>query len=82
MSVQNGYKRAKARYEQNKQLAEPTGKKENICYDTFSSTVDDSIKEIVALVSTTGLTCAPYIMEENKYIYGMNLQIGITNITR
>ena len=45
-------------------------KKENIYYDTFSSTVDDSIKEIVALASTLGLTCAPNKMEENEYFYG------------
>jgi hypothetical protein len=70
MSVKIGYGRAKARYEQKKQFVEPTGRKENMCYESFSTTVDDSVEEIVALASTLGLTCAPNILEENEYFYG------------
>ena len=44
--------------------------KRDICYDNFLPTVDDSIKEIVALASTLSLTCAPNIMEENEQFYG------------
>ena len=73
ISVKIGYGRAKARYEQNKQFAEPTGKKENICYDTFSTDIDESVQEIVALASTLGLTRASNILEENEYFYGDEL---------
>ena len=70
MSVKVGYERAKTRYEQNKQFLEPTGKKENICYESFSTTVDNSVEEIVALASTLGLTSAPLNQEENENFYG------------
>ena len=70
MSVRIGYERAKARYLQNKQFVEPTGKNENICYESFSSTVDESVQEIVALASTLGLTCDPDIQENDEYFYG------------
>ena len=69
ISVKIRYERAKAKYEQNKQFAEPTGKKENICYDTFSTDIDESVQEIVALASTLGLTCASNILEENMSIF-------------
>ena len=69
-SVKIGYERAKARYEQKKQFVEPTGKKETTYYDSFSTDVDDSVEEIVALASTLGLTCATNIPEENDYFYG------------
>jgi len=70
ISVEIGYRRAKARYLQNKQFVEPTGKKENICYETFSTAIDDSVQEIVALASTLSLTCVPNSLEEYKYYYG------------
>ena len=70
INVKIGYERAKARYEQNKQFVEPTGRNENICYESFSSTVDESVQEIVALASTLGLTCAPDIQEKDEYFYG------------
>ena len=70
ISVKIGYERAKARYEQNKQFVEPTGRTETTCYESFSTTVDDSVKEIVALASTLGLTCASNIDEENEYFCG------------
>ena len=70
MSVKVAYEHAKTRYEQNKLFLEPTGKKESICYESFSTTVDDSVEEIVALASTLGLTCAPENQEQNEYFYG------------
>jgi len=70
VSVRIGYKRAKARYQQKKQFVEPIGRKENICYESFSTTVDESVQEIVALASTLGLTCDPNIQEENDYFHG------------
>lgn len=70
ISVQIGYQQAKERYLQNKQFVEPTGKKENICYESFSTSVDESVEEIVALAGTLGLTCAPNIQEDDKYFYG------------
>ena len=73
MSVKVGYERARARYEQKTQIVEPTGRKENILYESFSTTVDDSVKEIVALASTLGLTSAADIPEENAYFYGDEL---------
>ena len=72
MSVKIAYKRAKTRYEQNKQFVEPTGRTETTCYESFSTSVDDSIEEIVALASTLGLMCAPNIQEENEYFCGDN----------
>ena len=73
MSVKVGYERAKARYEQKTQLVEPTGRKDNIFYESFSTTVDDSVEEIVALASTLGLTSAADIPEESEYYYGDEL---------
>ena len=70
MGVRIGYERAKARYEQNKQFVEPTGRNKNICYESFSSTVDESVEEIVALASTLGLTCALDDQEMDEYFYG------------
>ena len=70
MSVKVGYKCAKTRYEQKKQFVEPTGRKDNILYESFSTTVDDSVEEIVALASTLGLTSAADIPEEEEYFYG------------
>ena len=52
VSFKIGYERAKARYQQKKQFVESIGKKENICYESFSTTVDESVQEIVALAST------------------------------
>ena len=70
MSVKIGYDRAKTQYEQKTRLIEPTGRNETTCYELFSTTVDDSVEEIVALASTLGLTCAPNMQEENEYFYG------------
>ena len=70
MSVSIGYEQARARYLQHKQFVEPTGRNENICYESFSSTVDESVQEIVALASTLGLTCATDIQENKEYFYG------------
>ncbi len=70
MSVKVGYERAKARYEKKTQCIEPTGKKDNIFYESFSTSVDESVEEIVALASTLGLTSAADIAEENEYFYG------------
>jgi hypothetical protein len=70
MSVSVGYERAKARVQQNKQFVEPTGKNETTNYESFTTTVDDGIEEIVALAGTLGLTCAPDSWEENEYFYG------------
>ena len=70
MSVKIGYEQVKARYEENEQFVEPTGRRETTCYDSFSTTVDDSVKEIVALASTFGLTCDSNIDEENEYFCG------------
>ena len=69
-SVRIGYRRAKARYEQKKQFIEPTGRKDNIFYESFSTTFDDSVEEIVALASTLGLTSAAHDQEENDFFYG------------
>lgn len=52
MSVQVGYNCAKTRYVQKKQFVEPTGRKDDINYASFSTTVDDSIEEVVGLVNT------------------------------
>ena len=41
-----------------------------MCYESFSTTVDESIQEIVALASILGLTCDPNIQDENDYFYG------------
>ena len=68
--IKIGYERAKARYEQKKQFVEPTGRKENICYESFTTSVDESVEEIVALASTLGMRCDPDIREENEYFYG------------
>ena len=73
MSVKIGYERAKARYEENKQFVEPTGNNENICYELFSTTADESVKEIVTLASTLGLTCNKEITEDDEYFYGDDL---------
>ena len=70
MSVKVGYERAKTRYMQNTQFVEPTGRKDNIFYESFSTNVDESVEEIVALASTLGLTSAADIPEENEYFYG------------
>ena len=70
ISVKVGYEWAKARYLQNKQFVEPTAKNETINYESFNTTVDDSIEEIVALAGTLGLTCASDIWEEKEYFYG------------
>ena len=68
MSVQVGYKQAKARYEQRTQFLEPSGKKDNIFYKSFSTSVDDeSVEKIVALASTLALTSAA---EDGEYYYG------------
>ena len=68
--IKIGYERAKARYEQKKQFVEPTGKRENICYESFSTVVDDSVDEIVALASTLGYTLGLDELEENDFFYG------------
>jgi len=68
--IKIGYERAKARYEQKKQFVEPTGKRENICYESFSTVVDDSVDEIVALASTLGYTLSLDALEENEFFYG------------
>ena len=68
MSVQVGYNRAKARYVQKKQFVEPTGKKDNINYESFSTTVDDSVEEVVGLVNT--LASAGNYQEEDEFFYG------------
>ena len=73
MSVKIGYQCAKARYEENKQFVEPTGKNENICYDTFSRTTDESVQEIVALASTYNLTHALDIENKNDFFCGDKL---------
>jgi hypothetical protein len=70
ISIQVGYKRAKARYEQKTQFVEPTGRKDNIFYESFSTTVDDSVEKIVALAGTLRLTSAADIPEDNEYYYG------------
>ena len=72
-SIRVGYNRAKTRYQQNKQFVEPTGKRENINYETFSSSVDEGVQEIVALASTLGLSCALTTQEDNEYFYGDDL---------
>ena len=71
MGVQVGYERVKARYEQKTQFVEPTGRKDNIFYESFSTSVDESVEEIVALASTLGLTSAAVdIADGNEYFYG------------
>ena len=70
MSVKIGFEQVKARYEGKKQFVEPTDRKETTCYESFSTTVDDSVKEIVALAGTLGLTCATNIQNGNEYFYG------------
>ena len=64
------YERAKNRYMQKTQFVEPTGRKDNIFYESFSTTVDDTVKEIVALASTLGLTSVADIPEYDEYFYG------------
>ena len=65
------------------QFVEPTGRKDNIFYESFSTTVDDTVEEIVALASTLGLTSAADIPEGNEGFYaGMNQQIGVSNSTK
>ena len=70
LSVKVGYKRAKVRYDKKAQYIEPTGRKDNIFYESFSTTVDESVEEIVTLASTLGLTCAADIAKENEYFCG------------
>ena len=70
MSVKVGYECAKARSEQKTQFVEPTGRKDDIFYESFSRNIDDSVEEIVALASTLGLTSVADILEENEYFYG------------
>ena len=65
MSVKIAYKRAKARYLEGTKFVEPTGRKENVNYESFSTNIDDSVEEIVALASTLGLTCAEAVQEED-----------------
>ena len=60
--------RAKARYVQKKQFVEPTGRKDNINYESFSTFNDESVEEIVALVSTLGFTWE--LPEEDEFFYG------------
>ena len=72
LSVQIGYEHAKARFEDKKQFVEPIGRNENICYESFSTSADDSVEEIVALTSTLGLTCVQDVPEEDEYFYGDN----------
>ena len=69
LSVKVGYNRAKTRYEQNTQFVEPTGRNKTICYESFSTNIDDTIQEIVALASTLGLTCTSNIQDDNEYFY-------------
>ena len=69
MSVKMGFGRAKKRYEEKKQFIEPTGRKDNIFYEPFSTTFDESVEEIVTLASTIGLTSALQI-QEDEYFYG------------
>ena len=66
MSVKIGYDRAKTQYEQKTRFIEPTGRKETINYESFSTSNDESVEEIVALASTLGCTCA----EDGEYFYG------------
>ena len=80
--IKIGYERAKARYDQQKQFVEPTDKRENIFYESFSTIVDDSIDEIVALASTLGYTCGLNEREENNFFMEMTQQIGAYNIIR
>lgn len=70
ISVKIGYERAKSRYLENKQFVEPTGRNDNICYESFSTTIDESVEEIVTLAGTLGLTCAPNTQEDTEYFYG------------
>lgn len=70
ISVKVGYERAKTRYQQNKKFVEPTGKRENINYESFSTNIDEGVEEIVALASTLGLSCALNTQEDNEYFYG------------
>ena len=70
MSVKIGYEHAKIRHEKKTQFVEPIGRKDDIFYESFSTSVDDSVEEIVALASTLGLTSAADILEVNEYYYG------------
>jgi len=70
LSVRIGYDRAKTRFEQKTQFVEPTGRKETTDYESFSTTIDDTVQEIVALASTLGLTCNSNIQDDNEYFYG------------
>ena len=70
MSIKIGYKCAKARYEKKTQYVEPIGRKDDIFYESFSTSVDESVEEIVALASTLGLTSAADIPEESEFYYG------------
>ena len=49
---------------------EPTGRNETICYEPFSTTIDPTVNEIVALASTLGLTGAPDLQDDDEYFYG------------
>ena len=70
MSVKIGYEHAKTRFLQKKQFVEPTGRNENISYESFSTSIDDSDEKIVVMASTFGLTTAADDPEENEYFYG------------
>ena len=70
MSVKIGYERAKTRHEKKTQFVEPIERKDDIFYESFSTSVDESVEEIVALASTLGLTSAADIPEESEYFYG------------
>lgn len=70
ISVKVGYERAKTRYMQHTQFVEPIGSKDNIFYESFSTSVDESVEEIVALASTLGLTSTADIPEDDEYFYG------------
>src|SRR6478672_2532537 len=45
MSVKIGYDRAKTQYEQKTRFIEPTGRKETIFYESFSTSNDESVEE-------------------------------------
>ena len=49
---------------------EPLGRNETICYELFSTTIDPTVNEIVALASTLGLTGAPDLQDDDEYFYG------------
>src|SRR4051794_37123030 len=47
-----------------------TGRNETICYESFSTTIDPAVNEIVALANALGLTCAPDLHDDDEYCYG------------